>query len=116
MKNENIPVITPGYYRINRKALVVSAIFLVVALVFPVFVIFEDYASTTQALINNRPNLNDETQRTAFFNQMQSTHNLLLTVLLILEVILIMLFALSMFIALKSPHEKHAEHEHFPHD
>jgi capsular polysaccharide biosynthesis protein len=116
MKSETVPVVTPGYYHMNRKALVIAAIFLVVALVFPVFVIFEDYASTTQALVTNRPNLNDETQRTAFFNQVQTTHNLLLTVLLVIEAILIVLFAVSMLIALKSPHEKHAEHEHFKHD
>ena len=116
MKRETVSVVTPGYYHMNRKALVVAAVILVVALIFPIFVIFEDYASTTQALITNRPNLNDETQRTAFFNQMQATQNMLFTMLLIVEVILIVLFAVSMFVALKPPHEKHAEHEHFQHD
>ena len=116
MKNENVTIITPGYYRMNRKALIIATIFLVVALVFPIFVIFEDYASTTQALINNRPNLNDETQRTAFFNQIQASHNTLLTALIVVEAVLIILFAISMLIALKPPHEKHADHEHFQHD
>jgi hypothetical protein len=116
MKRETVPVVTPGYYHMNRKALVIAAVLLVAALVFPIFVIFEDYASTTQALITNRPNLNDETQRTAFFNQVKATQNLLFTVLLVVEALLIVLFAVSMFVALKPPHEKHAEHEHFQHD
>jgi len=111
-----VTVVTPGYYHMNRKALIIAAVLLVVALVFPIFVIFEDYASTTQALINNTPNLNDETQRTAFFNQIQASHNTFLTVLLAVEAVIIILFAISMFTALKPPHEKHADHEHFQHD
>ena len=112
----NVAVVTPGWYRINRKALILAAIFLVVALVFPIFVIYEDSAATTRYLIEIGQNQNDQTALTSALNQLQSTQNTLIVVLIIAETALIILFAVSMWLALKSPHEKHEEHKDIKHD
>jgi len=109
-------VITPGYYRMNRKALVLGVIFLAIALIFPILVIYEDNAATTQSLLNYRPDLNDWTARVDFFTQMQARQNALLIALVAVEVVLVILFAITMWIALRPPHEKHLEHEHLEHD
>jgi hypothetical protein len=112
----NVAVVTPGWYRIDRKALILAAIFLVVALIFPIFVIYEDSAATTRYVIEVGQNQNDQTALTSALNQLQSTQNNLIVVLIIAETVLIILFAISMWTALKPPHEKHEEHKDIKHD
>lgn len=112
----NVVVVTPGWYRVNRKALILAAIFLAVALIFPIFVIYEDSAATARYFVNIGQNQNDQTAITNYSNQLQATQNTLTIVLIIVETILLILFAVTMWIALKPPHEKHAEHKDIKHD
>jgi len=79
-------------------------------------VIFEDNSATTQSLINNGPNLNDETAVTSFFRQMQSREYTFIIILIAVETVLMVLFAISIWFALRPPHEKHMEHELVEHD
>ena len=112
----NIAVVTPGWYRVNRKALILAAIFLAVALIFPIFVIYEDSAATARYFVDIGQYQNDQTAITNYLNQLQTTQNTLIVVLIVVEALLIILFSVSMWMALKPPHEKHAEHKDVKHD
>ena len=85
----------------NRKALVLAAIFLAAALASPVLVLIVETNANQQDLDNIAPNLADETQVNEYLSVITARHQTVLIILMIAEVVFISLFAVSLWFALK---------------
>ncbi len=109
-------VVTPGWYRVNRKLLAIAGILLIVALVLPVVAIVEEQMFSSQYINKYRPDLSDQTAVTEYLRQLQGTQNFFLTVFLVVEVVLAIAFILVFWFAIKQPIEKHPTHEHPEHE
>jgi hypothetical protein len=83
----------------NRKALVLAAIFLAAALASPVFVLIEETSANQRDIDNLSPNLADETQVTEYLHAITQRHQTVLTLLVILEAVFVILFAVSLWFA-----------------
>lgn len=85
----------------NMKALAVGIVFLVVALVVPVFALYEIVTSNTRATIEILPNLSDQTAIASFFRDLDNRQNMILEIVVIVEAALVVGFAISLWYALK---------------
>jgi hypothetical protein len=84
----------------NKKALVLAAIFLAAALASPVLVLIVEANANQQDLDNLAPNLADETQVNEYLSVITTRHQTVLIILVIAEAVLISLFAASLWFAL----------------
>lgn len=93
----------------NRNALILAAIFLVIGLVLPMYTIIEDYGANVQSIISILQKSPDATALTALAQQMQAKQTIL-AVLVSAEALFVVLFAVSLWFAFRHPVEKHLEH------
>jgi hypothetical protein len=84
----------------NTKALILGVVFLIAALIVPVFALYESATSTLRG-ISEIPNLADQTQLTTFYNQQAAQQQTLMFIVIVLEVILVSAFAISLVYALR---------------
>jgi hypothetical protein len=84
----------------NKKALVLAAIFLAATLASPLLVLIVETNANQQDLDNLAPNLADETQVNEYLNAITARHQTVLIILVIAEAVFIGLFAASLWFAL----------------
>ena len=84
----------------NKKALVLAAIFLAATLASPLLVLIVETNANQQDLDNLAPNLADETQVNGYLNAITARHQTVLIILVIAEAVFIGLFAVSLWFAL----------------
>jgi uncharacterized membrane protein len=86
---------------VNRKALVLAGIFLAVALIVPPYVLIAEYDSDIDNLVNQAPNLADETQAPGIIGDVDQRSQTVFTIAIAVEVICVLLFAVCLWFALK---------------
>jgi uncharacterized membrane protein (UPF0182 family) len=84
----------------NKKALVLAAIFLAATLASPLLVLIVETNANQQDLDNLAQNLADETQVNKYLNAITARHQTVLIILVIAEAFFIGLFAASLWFAL----------------
>lgn len=85
----------------NRKAFVVAGIFLAIALIVPPYALITQSDADLDNMINQGPNLADETQAQGFFEDMDADHRTLFAIVLAIEVVCVILFAVFLWIGLR---------------
>jgi hypothetical protein len=84
----------------NTKALILGIIFLIAALIVPVFALYQEATSSLKG-ISSIPDLTDHTAVTNYFSQQASNQQALLAIVITVEVILVVCFAVSFWYALR---------------
>ena len=93
----------------NRNALILATIFLILGLVLPTYTIIENYGANIQSIISILQKSPDATALTELVKQMQARQTIL-AVLVSAEALFVVLFAVSLWFAFRHPVEKHPEH------
>jgi hypothetical protein len=84
----------------NRKAFVLAGIFLGIALIGPPIALITQSDADIDDIINQGPNLADETQTQGFIEDIQDRHRNIFTIVLIVEIVCVVLFAILLWIGL----------------
>jgi hypothetical protein len=84
----------------NKKAFALAGIFLSIALIVPPIALITQSAADIDNIINQAPNLADETQAQGFIEAIQNRHRNIFAIVLMVEVICVALFALLLWIGL----------------
>jgi len=84
----------------NTKALILGIVFLVAALIVPVFALYQEATSSLRG-ISSIPDLTDRTAVTNYFSQQASSQQTLLAIVLTIEVVLVICFAVSFWYAFR---------------
>jgi hypothetical protein len=82
-----------------RTKLVIAAVFLIAALLFPIYTIITSLNEDLQYYVISNPL--DDTARQNLINERTTRHNTLLTIVLVVDTILVALFAVSLWAAMK---------------
>lgn len=85
----------------NRKAFVVAGIFLAVALIVPPYLINMQHQAGLDNLVNQAPNLADETQTQGIIGDINAQYAKVLDIAIAIEVIAVILFVVFLWIGLK---------------
>jgi peptidoglycan/LPS O-acetylase OafA/YrhL len=83
----------------NRKALVLAAIFLAAALASPVLVLIVETNADQKDIDQIAPNLADETQVSEYLHAINERHQTVLIILAIVEAAFVILFAVALWFA-----------------
>ncbi len=87
---------------LNRKAFVLAGIFLAVALIVPPIVLITQSDADLDNLVNQDPNLADETQAQGFLADVDARNQVVFIAAIAIEVISVVLFIACLWFALKS--------------
>jgi hypothetical protein len=86
----------------NKIALILAGVFLAIALIVPPFVLITKSDADLDNLVNQGPNLADETQAQGFLADVDAGNSAAFTIALVVEVISVILFVVCLWFVLKS--------------
>jgi hypothetical protein len=87
---------------VNRKWLVLAGIFLAVALIVPPYVLIAEHDLDIDNLVNQAPNLADETQAPGIIADVDARSMMIFDIVIAVEMVFVLLFAVCLWFALKS--------------
>jgi len=85
----------------NKKAFVLAGLLLAIALTVPPYAFITQSDADLDNIINQGPNLADETQVQGFVDDMDARHRTLFAIVLTVEVVCVILFAVFLWIGLR---------------
>ena len=85
----------------NKKAFFVAGIILAVAIIFPLVSFKMQFDFDLDKILNQGPNLADETQAQSFVNDLDAEHQYILGIVLLVEAVCISLFVISIWFAIR---------------
>jgi hypothetical protein len=85
----------------NRVAFVVAGIFLAVAIILPFVALITQTDSDLDNILDQAPNLSDQTQVQTLVSDIETAHSNLLTIVVTVDIVCIALFAVALWIGLR---------------
>ncbi len=78
-----------------------AVVFLVVALVVPVYVLYDTITSNLREYVRQLPTLQDQPNANDFFTRLSASQQTLMAILVVVEAVFVVLFAVAMWYALR---------------